>query len=281
MREKIGVFVKRLLAGMVIGIGGILPGVSGSVLAVAFGLYARILDAIATFFKDVKGNVRFLFPVLLGGAVGLYGFSVILNRMMARYETVLVFLFCGLVAGSMPSLMREAKRASGVIKRRYWIMAAVGFALSLLMLFIERDESSAASVSIGPMQAAISGAILAAGSILPGVSTSFILIRLGWYAPMMNALSSLNIALLLWAGVGALASGVALIGLVRFLLRRFPGWVYMTVIGLMAGTIITSLPTVTLEWKSLLYIIPLVLGAVGAYYMASIADESTTEDKAQ
>ena len=68
MKGKIGVFMKRLLAGVMIGIGGILPGVSGSVLAVAFGLYARILDAIATFFKDVRGNVRFLFPVLLGGA---------------------------------------------------------------------------------------------------------------------------------------------------------------------------------------------------------------------
>lgn len=272
MKGKIGVFMKRLLAGVMIGIGGILPGVSGSVLAVAFGLYARILDAIATFFKDVRGNVRFLFPVLLGGAAGLYGFSIILDRMMARYETPLIFLFCGLVAGSMPSLMRETKRACGEIKRRYWSMALAGFALSLFMLLIERESGSGAAASVGPMQAAISGAILAAGSILPGVSTSFILIRLGWYAPMMNALSSLNIALLFWAGVGALISGAALIGLVRFLLRRFPGWVYMAVIGLMAGTIITSLPAVPLAAKSLVYLIPLGLGAVGAYFMASVAD---------
>ena len=272
MKGKIGVFMKRLLAGVMIGIGGILPGVSGSVLAVAFGLYARILDAIATFFKDVRGNARFLFPVLLGGAAGLYGFSIILDRMMARYETPLIFLFCGLVAGSMPSLMRETKRACGEIKRRYWSMALAGFVLSLFMLLIERESGSGAANSVGPMQAAISGAILAAGSILPGVSTSFILIRLGWYAPMMNALSSLNIALLFWAGVGALISGAALIGLVRFLLRRFPGWVYMAVIGLMAGTIITSLPAVPLAAKSLVYIIPLALGAVGAYFMASVAD---------
>lgn len=272
MKGKIGVFLKRLLAGVMIGIGGILPGVSGSVLAVAFGLYARILDAIATFFKDVKGNVRFLFPVLLGGAAGLYGFSVILDRMMARYETPLIFLFCGLVAGSMPSLMRETKRACGEIKRRYWIMAALGFALSLLLLLIERRGGSAAAVRVGPVQAVASGAILAAGSILPGVSTSFILIRLGWYAPMMNALSSLNIALLLYAGLGALASGAALIGLVRYLLKHFSGWVYMTVIGLMAGTIITSLPAVPIEARSLGYLVPLVLGAVGAYFMASVAD---------
>ena len=272
MKGKNGVFVKRLLAGVMIGIGGILPGVSGSVLAVAFGLYARILDAIATFFKDVKGNVRFLFPVVLGGGAGLYGFSVILDQMMARYETPLIFLFCGLVVGSVPSLMRETKLACGEIRRRYWCMALVGFALSLLLLLVERESGGAAANSIGVMQAAISGAILAAGSILPGVSTSFILIRLGWYAPMMNALSSLNIAMLFWAGLGALASGAALIGLVRFLLRRFPGWVYMGVIGLMAGTIITSLPTVPLEAGSLVYLIPLVLGAVGAYFMASVAD---------
>lgn len=272
MKGTFGVFFKRLLAGVMIGVGGILPGVSGSVLAVAFGLYKRILDAIATFFRDVKGNARFLFPVLLGGAAGLYGFAVILNKAMARYETPLIFLFCGLVAGSMPSLMRETKRACGEIRRRYWSMAALGFALSLLLLFIEREGGGGAAASVGPMQAAISGAILAAGSILPGVSTSFILIRLGWYAPMMNALSSLNIALLFWAGLGALLSGAALIFFVRSLLRRFPGWVYMAVIGLMAGTIITSLPAVPLEAKSLVYIIPLALGAVGAYFMAAVAD---------
>lgn len=272
MKETFGVFFKRLLAGVMIGVGGILPGVSGSVLAVAFGLYKRILDAIATFFRDVKGNVRFLFPVLLGGAAGLYGFAVILNKAMARYETPLIFLFCGLVAGSMPSLMRETKRACGEIRRRYWSMAALGFVLSLLLLFIERESGGGAAAGVGPMQAAISGAILAAGSILPGVSTSFILIRLGWYAPMMNAFSSLNIALLFWAGLGALLSGASLIFFVRYLLRRFPGWVYMAVIGLMAGTIITSLPAVPLEAKSLVYIIPLALGAVGAYFMAGVAD---------
>lgn len=266
------VFLKRLLAGVMIGIGGILPGVSGSVLAVAFGLYGRILDAVATFFKDVRGNIRFLFPVLLGGAAGLYGFSIILDRMMARYETPLIFLFCGLVAGSMPSLMREARRACGVVKRRYWAMAAAGFLLSLAMLLIEKKPSSSAQTEVGALQAFIAGAILAAGSILPGVSTSFILIRLGWYAPMMSALSALDLGLLLWAGLGALCAGALLIGLVRFLLKRYAGWVYLGVMGLMAGTVLTSLPSVPLEARSLLYLLPLLAGALAAAKMADAAD---------
>ncbi len=266
------VFVKRFLAGLMIGIGGILPGVSGSVLAVAFGLYGRILDAIATFFKDVRGNIRFLLPVVLGGGVGLYGFSVVLDRMMARYETPLIFLFCGLVIGSMPSLMRETREACGEIKKRYWVMAAVGFVLSFALLLIEKTPAGAAENAVGTVRAAISGAILAAGSILPGISTSFILIRLGWYAPMMSALSSLDLAMLFWVGVGALASGAVLIGLVRVLLRRFPGWVYMTVIGLMVGTVLTSLPSVPLKLSSLLYILPLILGALAAFKMAAVAD---------
>ena len=60
-------YAKRFLAGVMMGVGGILPGVSGSVLAIAFGLYGPILDAVATFFRNVKENLKLLLPVLIIG----------------------------------------------------------------------------------------------------------------------------------------------------------------------------------------------------------------------
>lgn len=263
-------YAKRFLAGVMMGVGGILPGVSGSVLAVAFGLYGPILDAVATFFRNVKENLKLLLPVLLGGLLGLYGVAVILNRLMRQYEVPLIFLFCGLIAGSMPALLREAKAASGGLKKRYFIATAAGLAVSLLLLLIERGEGISAAATVGPLQAAITGGMLAAGSLLPGFSTSFILFRLGWYGPMMSAFTKLDMGLLLWGALGALIAAAALIGIIRMLIKRHPGPTYCLVIGLMVGSMIASLPRVSLAWGSLVYLLPLAAGALVAWLMARL-----------
>ncbi|MBR3503065.1 MAG: DUF368 domain-containing protein [Clostridia bacterium] len=267
-REALRHYAKRFLAGVMMGVGGMLPGVSGSVLAVVFGLYAPILDALATFFKNVKENLRLLIPVALGGLVGLYGVAAVLNRVIDRYETTLIFLFCGLIAGSMPALIREAKAAGG-FKKRYLIATAAGLALSLLLLLVERGPGGDAA-AVGSWQAAATGALITAGSILPGFSTAFIMIRLGWYGPMMAAFTGLDMGLLLWAALGALIAAVALVGLMRMLIKRHPGPTYFMVIGLMAGSMISSLPAVPLAWNSLINAIPFVLGALAAWLMARI-----------
>ncbi len=273
-------YAKRFLAGIMMGIGAVLPGVSGSVLAVAFGLYGPILDAIATFFRNVRQNLRLLLPVGLGSVIGLYGVAVILNRVMERYETPLIFLFCGLIAGSMPALIREAKKAG--LMKEHFVATAAGLGLSLLLLLIERGEGGAAEAgAVGPAEAVITGAILATGSILPGFSTSFVLIRLGWYKPMMEALSALNVGLLAWAGLGALVTAAALIGLMRMLLKKFPGPMYCLVMGLMLGSMIASLPEVPFAAGSLIYLIPFVIGALAAWLMARFegqGEESQIQD---
>ena len=269
-RDSVRHYAKRFLAGVMMGVGGMLPGVSGSVLAVAFGLYGPILDAVATFFRNVKKNLTLLLPVAVGGLVGLYGVAVVLNRVMAQYETPLIFLFCGLIAGSMPALIREAKAASGGLKKRYFIATAAGLALSLLLLLIEREPGSGAETAVGPMQAAITGALITAGSILPGFSTAFIMLRLGWYGPMMAAFTRLDLGLLIWALLGALVAAAALVGLMRMLIKKHPGPTYCLVIGLMLGSMISSLLHVPLAWGSLVYLIPFALGALAAWLMAKM-----------
>ncbi|MBQ8953918.1 MAG: DUF368 domain-containing protein [Clostridia bacterium] len=272
MSETIRHYARRFLAGVMLGVGGMLPGVSGSVLAVAFGLYGPILDALATFFKNVKENIKLLLPVGLGGVAGLYAVAVILNRVLDKYEVPLIFLFCGLIAGSMPALIREAKAASGGLKKRHFIAAAAGLALSLLLLLIEREPGVSEAAAVGPFQSAVTGALLTAGSILPGCSMSFVLFKLGWYAPMMAAFTSMNVRLLLWAVLGALIAAVSLIGLMRMLIKKYPGPTYCLVIGLMIGSMISSLPHVPLAWGSLVYAIPFAVGALAAWLMAKFGE---------
>ena len=69
----------NFLKGIIIGIGGIAPGLSGSVMLVIFGLYDKTISAIGNLFKDIKNNVKFLFPLLMGFGVGILLFSKIID----------------------------------------------------------------------------------------------------------------------------------------------------------------------------------------------------------
>lgn len=234
--------IKRFLAGMMLGIGGILPGLSGSALAVVFGIYEELLNTIATLFKDCKRKLLYLLPIGLGAFVGFYGISLLLSSTFARFETELLFLFCGLMTGSMPSLLRQAKASVDKPSRKYYVAIALGFGVSMLLFLISGEESAAVESGITPLACMAAGAILTAGTLLPGMSTSFILIRLGWYEPLMNAVASVQLAELLWCAAGCIVCGLTLLWGIRWLIRRFPGWVYHAVAGVVFGTAITSVP---------------------------------------
>ncbi len=234
--------VKRFLAGVMLGIGGILPGLSGSALAVVFGIYEELLNTIATLFRNFRKKIRFLLPIGIGAFVGFYGISLLLSSAFARFETELLFLFCGLMAGSMPSLLRQARASVGKWSPKYYIAAVLGLCVSMLLFLVSGQEGTAVQEGITDPACMAAGAILTAGTLLPGMSTSFILIRLGWYEPLMSAVASVQIVPLLWCAAGCIACGLTLLWGIRWLIRRFPGWVYHAVAGVVFGTALTSLP---------------------------------------
>ena len=234
--------VKQFLAGMMLGIGGILPGLSGSALAVVFGIYEELLNTIATLFKDFKRKLLYLLPIGIGAFVGFYGISLLLNSAFARFETELLFLFCGLMAGSMPSLLRQARASVKEWSPKYYIAAVLGLGVSMLLFLVSGQEGAAAQDGITDLSCMAAGAILTAGTLLPGMSTSFILIRLGWYEPLMSAVASVQLVPLLWCAAGCIVCGLTLLWGIRWLIRKIPGWVYHAVAGVVFGTAITSLP---------------------------------------
>ena len=261
--------IRRFVAGVMLGVGGILPGLSGSVLAVAFGLYERLLDALATFFRKPRENGLFLLPIGLGAAAGMYGVALLLNQVLERYETVLIFLFIGLIAGSMPAIVRQARAACQPGKgRRCVLVGALALGASLTLLAVKAAPGAADAAVLLPVEAAAAGLILTVGAILPGLSTSVILFRLGWYKPMMAAFTAFQWDALVWFALGALAAAVTLLWLIRKLLKRFPGEMYALVVGLMTGSLIASCPRVPLDARLILYAGAAAAGALIAHFMS-------------
>ncbi len=123
----------RLAQGVLLGLGCILPGVSGGVMAVSFGLYRPMLDALTGFFRDWKNNLRFLLPLVAGIALGVLAGAAGLKLLLEQYRTPLLYLFIGLILGGVPGLLREAN-ADGFRPCWLWALAGGVAAASLLLL---------------------------------------------------------------------------------------------------------------------------------------------------
>ena len=104
---------RRFLAGLIVGIGWILPGVSGGVIAVSLGIYSKMIDAVGGFLQAKKKNFLYLLPIGIGGCIGLFLVSNVLQWLMAEWYNDVVYFFIGLVIGGIPTLLREANSPQG------------------------------------------------------------------------------------------------------------------------------------------------------------------------
>ena len=134
--------MKTLLKGIIVGIGGIAPGLSGSVLLVILGLYQKALNAISTLFKNFKKNIAFLIPLIIGFGIGVLIFSKVVDFFLNNFEMQTRFTFLGLVLGTIPLFFKEVKR-NGFSKKYYIFIDEVqkidGFQKAVDSLYIKKN----------------------------------------------------------------------------------------------------------------------------------------------
>lgn len=106
----------RLVKGMFVGIGGILPGLSGGVLAVIFGIYDKMIRFLKNLTDRFWQNVRYFIPVGIGFVLGILLFSFFVAKAFGAYEAFFTCLFIGFVAGTFPSLYKQAGEHGGLLK---------------------------------------------------------------------------------------------------------------------------------------------------------------------
>lgn len=264
-----------------IGAGAIIPGLSGGILAVSMGLYQPTIEAITGFFKAPKKNFKFLFPLGVGGVIGLVAFMFLIDHTFAKYKTEVIALFLGLVVGSIPSFFKEANDGKP-FKKTNVIFALIGFAFafSLVILDILSGDTQAGSRELTPLLSALAGAIIMMGIVLPGVSTSFVLINLNIYESFLNTFTKFfsdpwhNLVLVLFAGIGILVVAVPMLFLVRKVLLKHHCqsfyFLFGVLVATLAGCVIQEVQRNSggIEAVRLLIIIALfALGVVASYFM--------------
>lgn len=157
----------RFVIGILIGAGAILPGISSGVLCVIFGIYDKLIDSVLGFFKDIKTNFKFLFPIVIGGGIGVILFGNILKTLFATYPTYTQFAFIGLILGCVPNLFKIANSKKG-FRLHYLLYTCVSFIFTLLLLLLENKLSTYAVASTSnALFLILSGFVMSAGVIIP------------------------------------------------------------------------------------------------------------------
>ena len=285
--------INQLLRGVVIGVANIIPGVSGGTMMVSMGIYDTLIHCITHLFKEFKKSIKTLLPYAVGMLVGILALASVINWGLENHPLPTNTLFIGLILGGLGPLLKKVDRKK--INAAAVIAFIALFAL-IIWLGVQRKESiqNAETINMDALQVLIMvfiGMIASATMIIPGVSGSLVLMLLGYYKPVVNALStlkdglfSLNFdlmgqpALMLLPFLLGIVLGIfGVAKLIEWLTARFPTPTYCGVLGLVVASPISLLIQTDLSGVSavtvIISVVTLAAGFAGAYLLAKGSKE--------
>lgn len=240
-------WVGRLLKGIAIGIGFILPGLSGGVLAVIFKVYDPMIRFLANMRRRFWPNVRYFIPVGIGAVIGVVLFSVVVAAAFGRYEAAFVCLFIGFVIGTFPSLWRQAGKEGR--SGKHWVILAVSAAAIFAIMLVGGQAALTIAPSI-PVWFG-SGALIGLGVIVPGMSPSNFLIYFGLYDQMAEGIKDFDPTVFVPLFVGLVACVLLLAKGANWAFDRHYAGMYHFILGMVVGSSLAIFPTVVLTAEAL------------------------------
>lgn len=252
-------YFKDFFKGILIGAGAILPGISSGVLCVIFGIYENLLNCVLNFFKNIKENFRFLFPIVAGAIIGIILFGNILKYLFFAYPIQIKFIFIGLILGSIPTLIKESTSKTK-FKFHYIIFTMLSLLLGVFLVYIESKISRTSSNEYNFLFLIFSGFLMSAGVIIPGVSSTLILMLLGIYEVYLDSVSSIYLPFLFPLCIGLFIGSIFFMKITKSLLDKFYPQTFFTIIGFTLGSVLILYPGFTFDLTGIISILSLLLG---------------------
>lgn len=227
-----------MIQGALIGLGAVLPGISGGVLSVVFGIYKPVMEVLANPVRNFKTHITGLMPYFVGAAAGFFGIAKLLAFVLDKYPDPSVCLFAGLITGMFPSLWREAGQKGR--DKTSFASAAAGFAVIFILLSVL--DASSIVIKPGTGWYLFCGFCLALSIIAPGMSFSTLLMPLGLYTPFVDGIGSLDADIIIPGAAGALATVVCLAKLINMLFERYYSRAFHAITGIVAAATLMIIP---------------------------------------
>lgn len=270
--------IRLFFLGVLIGIANIIPGVSGGTMAVVLGVYDEL---IATFNKGLNPRnwpslpYGFLLAVFGGALVGIAGFASVVSYLLETFTQPTQLFFVGLILGSLPVIFRAMGDTSLTVKDG--IVFVLFFSFILMTLFAPQYEAGFSSEAGYSVMALVflffSGVVAAGAMIVPGISGSLLLLLMGSYYTILEAVESRDLTVLSIMMLGAFIGIGGFSKLISFCLSRFHKTTYFAILGLIIGSIPKLLPAMGFNRLSLVGIGALVVGIGVAYALDKIPSQ--------
>ena len=271
-RNKILQSILYMIQGAIVGIGAILPGVSGGVLCVAFGIYEPMMELLTTPRTAIKKSYRMFIPFIIGWVLGFILLARAIELLFATSAAVALMLFFGLICGTLPELFKSSERAD---PKAGWSPFVISLSAAYLLFHILETQ---VGVAIPPSFPSflLCGILWGLSLIVPGLSSSSILIYLGLYEPMTSGIAALDFGVLIPMGIGIIATALALARLVNMLFKKHYAPTSRAVLGFVVASSLKAIPTEFPSTTSL--IISLICFAVG-FAVAYLMDRAESKHK--
>jgi putative membrane protein len=274
MKGKKNIILRSILLmvqGCIVGVGAILPGVSGGTLCYAFGIYNPILEVLSHPFKGIKKYWQMLIFVFLGVGIGFVGFAGVTNWLLGLNEGVVLCVFVGLIAGTLPDIWKDAGEKG---RNKFSIIALlVSFAAITAVFYVFKNVWT---LTIEPNFVGwlLCGLLWGLSFIVPGFSSSTLLLFFGIYEKMSEGISHLDFGVLIPLGIAMLATLLLFSKLMEFIFGRFHSVASHCVLGFVVATTLMILPSFNTSFINVLfYIVCIACGAVASFFFSKACNK--------
>lgn len=240
--------IVNVLKGAVIGIANAIPGVSGGTMMVIMKVFDRLLGAVTLNLKKLKENFVFLLTILIGMGIGVILSAKVLSYCFEEFYVQTQFFFMGVVLGSLPMIYKEAtkeKKLSPVHIIPFLIGLGVIIGVTVASMSMGAN-SVRTSLDAGTFfYLTVISIVAAAAMIMPGLSGSLVLLILGGYQTVIQAVDEMNIPILIPVAIGIIIGVVLCAKLITVCLKKWFRGTYAAILGLICGSFYAIFPRET------------------------------------
>lgn len=250
--------IKEFIKGIIIGIAKIIPGLSGAVLMISFNLYDKAIAAITNFFEDTRNNFFFLLNLSLGIIIGIVMFSNVLSYFVSNYYVYTTSLFIGLIFGGLPVILKNTDKKKGD-----YAAIIISFMVMTLISISNIDNNYVIKNNFFDIIVFFfAGVLEAIGTVLPGVSSTALLMLMGVYNLFLEVLSNIfnvnvmvrTITFLIPFSIGLLSGVIVLSLIINYLFKNYRSLSFSLIFGLSLSSIFLLVVKVVSQIDSIMLI---------------------------
>ena len=244
----------NFIKGFIIGIGKIIPGVSGAMLATIMGVYDKSIFYISNFKNNIKTAIKYLFPIGIRVIVSIILFSKIISLCLDKYYVITMLFFIGLIFGGFSFIVNKVNKSD------YYISIIRFIIFSLIVILNINNSYVIKNNFFDFIMFFVSGIFEAIGSIIPGISGTALLMLFGTYDIIVYSIGNItNIRIIIPFVIGTIVTVILLVKVVDYLFRKHNNKMYAFILGMFISSVVLLIIQI---FKTKVYISDLIIGII-------------------